>query len=640
MKKHDDRPPATVGVGTLKISARAKQLVMSALDNNRLSYGAMSQEFETKFARLHSCRFGVLSNSGTSSLHVALQAMKELHGWQDGDEVIIPALTFVATANIVLHNRMVPVLVDVESTYYEMDPFLIEAKITSKSRAIIPVHLFGHPAEMKPIKEIANRHKLKIIEDSCETMFASYEGQSVGSLGDIACFSTYVAHLLVTGVGGMSTTNNPEYAIYMRSLINHGRDSIYFNIDDDDNVSNEDLKMIIARRFQFVTAGHSFRSTEMEAALGLAQLQDREAIIASRRSNANVLVSKLKLFEKHLQLPSIRKGSEHSFMMFPLVLRDQNKEELVNFLEQRGIETRDMLPLTNQPVYHRLLGWKEAEYPVAKHINNSGFYIGCHQDITRVDLEYIAHLFDQYFNQRAPSKRGACLIIEQFSDASTFLMSDIPRELFSRVIVMDYDKQPDALGVPWDPAIELVSGTRNSMQAVMSSKLAVDEEDIVFFPADGRYSASDIVELVLMLQRGKDMVVASRFFLGGGRRGQYLGAAHRSIGNRVFTLIANLLFYGNLTDTLSGFRAIKRDKLKGAVIYGDGYRLLYGMSLLALIQKWEVAEVPVMETVKEGSIKRRSILASVPPLIWTLLSVWFRKRGLRLLGSDEAVLER
>ena len=130
-----------------------------------------------------------------------------------------------------------------------------------------------------------------------------------------------------------------------------------------------------------------------------------------------------------------------------------------------------------------------------------------------------------------------------------------------------------------------------------------------------------------MLQRGKDMVVASRFFLGGGRRGQYLGAIHRSIGNRVFTLMANLLFYGNLTDTLSGFRAIKRDRLKSALVSGNGYRLLYGMSLVALIQKWDVAEVPVMETVREGSIKRRRILASVPPLIWTLLSVWFRKRG-------------
>ena len=370
---------------------------MEVLDNNRLSYGPMMRRFESEFATLHGCRAGVMSNSGTSALQAALQAMKELHSWQDGDEVIVPAVTFVGTVNIVLHTRMVPVLVDVDPVYYELDPSLLESRITSRTKAIIPVHLFGHPADMDPIREVAIRHGLKVIEDSAETMFASYNGQRVGCLGDIGCFSTYVAHILVTGVGGISTTNDPEYAVRMRSLINHGRDSIYMSIDDDDSRSGEELRMTVARRFKFVRVGHSFRATEMEGALGLAQLEAWESIISARRVNARLLIDKLANLASYLQLPKVRPGSEHSFMMFPVVLSEMPKVELVNFLEQNGIETRDMLPLTNQPVYNKLLGWREGDYPVASWINKGGFYVGCHQDLTERDLDRMAGLFQHYF---------------------------------------------------------------------------------------------------------------------------------------------------------------------------------------------------------------------------------------------------
>ena len=192
---------------------------------------------------MHGCRFGVLSNSGTSALHVAVAALKEIHGWADGDEVIVPAVTFVATINVVIHNNLTPVLVDVDPHYYELDPDGVENAVTARTRAMIPVHLFGQPCDMDPLMDIARRHDLRVIEDSCETMVAKYKGRTVGSFGDIACFSTYVAHLLTTGVGGLNTTNSPEYAVSLRSLINHGRDSIYTNIDDDDNLGPERLRL-------------------------------------------------------------------------------------------------------------------------------------------------------------------------------------------------------------------------------------------------------------------------------------------------------------------------------------------------------------------------------------------------------------
>ena len=390
------RPPI-IGVGTMNISPRAKALVNEVLDSNRLSYGPMTQAFEAGFAQAHACRFGVMSNSGTSALLVALAALKELHGWADGDEVILPAVTFAGTVNIVFHARMRPVLVDVDPIHYELDPEKIEAAVTPRTRAVIPVHVFGQPCDMDHVLELARRYGLRVIEDSAETMFATYRGRSVGSLGDIGCFSTYAAHLLTTGVGGLNTTDNPEYADKLRSLINHGRDSTYLNIDDDDLKSPEELRRIVSRRFSFVSLGYSFRLTEMEAALGLAQLEVGTELIAVRRKNAAYLTRKLSGHEAFLQLPRIRTGCEHSFMMYPIVLREREKDALVNFLEQNRVETREMLPLTNQPLYRRLLDIGETDYPVAGWINRSGFYIGCHQDLTLADLDRIVELFDRFF---------------------------------------------------------------------------------------------------------------------------------------------------------------------------------------------------------------------------------------------------
>ena len=170
-----------ISVGGLKIGPREKKYLNQVIRSSRLSYGPFSRRFEDAFARVHDCRFAFFCNSGTSALHIALAALKEEHGWADGDEVIVPAVTFVATANIVLHNRMTPVFVDVDRATYNIDPALIEAKITPRTRAIIPVHLMGLPADMDPILAIAKKHNLKVIEDSCETVFARYKGKKVGS---------------------------------------------------------------------------------------------------------------------------------------------------------------------------------------------------------------------------------------------------------------------------------------------------------------------------------------------------------------------------------------------------------------------------------------------------------------------------
>ncbi|MBI4363575.1 MAG: DegT/DnrJ/EryC1/StrS family aminotransferase [Candidatus Doudnabacteria bacterium] len=382
-----------LGVGCVEISPTAVKYLNQALKNKRLSYGPFVKKFERGFARMHQAKFAVMVNSGTSALRIAVAALKELERWKEGDEVIVPAVTFVATANVVLQQGLKPVFVDVDSRTYNIDPEKIAAKITKRTRAIIPVHLFGQSADIVPIVKIARKHGLKIIEDSCETMGVNYRGKRVGSFGDISCFSTYAAHLIVTGVGGLAVTSSRKYAEVLRSLANHGRDGIYFT---DKKGSRE----LIARRFRFIRPGFSFRVTEMEGALGLAQLSRLPIILRKRRRNARYLISKLKPFEKFLQLPSHPAYIEHAFMMFPIVIRKNariKKEILVNYLEKQGIETRDMLPLINQPYLLKSYKLQANSYPVADWINNYGFYIGCHQLMGRPELDYIIKMFKKFF---------------------------------------------------------------------------------------------------------------------------------------------------------------------------------------------------------------------------------------------------
>lgn len=399
--------PYQIGVGSIKIGARDRQYIKRVLDSGRLSYGPFLKRFETEFARVHGVRFAVAVNSGTSALEIAVACLKEVHHWRDGDEVLCPAVTFVASSNVILQNNLRPVFVDVDAKTYNIDPAKIEAKITARTRAIMPVHLFGQPAEMDKVMRIARKHKLRIIEDSCETMFAKFNGRSVGSFGDIACFSTYVAHILVTGVGGLVLTDSPQYAEILRSLANHGRDSIYISIDDDKGAGGKRLKEIVARRFRFVRRGYSYRITELEGAIGCAQFERRASILRTRRQNAAFFTKRLLRFSDLLQLPERKKGADHVYMMYPIVVQKDagfSKQELVNYLEELNIETRDMMPLINQPLYEKLYGKLESKYPVARWINRNGFYIGCHQFLTSKERSFIVSAFEHFFNSNGKAQ--------------------------------------------------------------------------------------------------------------------------------------------------------------------------------------------------------------------------------------------
>ena len=387
-----------IGVGSCHVSARAKHLVAEVLDSGRLSAGPKTLTFEHLIAAAHDCLYGLMCNSGTSALHIALAAMKEHYGWQDGDEILVPAITFVATANVVLYNGLKPVFVDVERDYYCIDPAQIEKHITPRTRAIMPVHVACLPCDMDPILEVCDRRNLKIAEDSAEAMFVNYRGRPVGSFSDIASFSTYVAHVISTGVGGLCTTNNPDLFILLKSLMNHGRDSIYTRIDDDAEAQGRKLFEIADRRFSFVRPGYSFRATEMEAALGIAQYEEREQMAAKRKHLAALLTGELCDLSHIFLLPRSRPGAEHGFMFYPLTILGTKvqRASLIQYLEERGIETRYMLPLINQPVYRKLFGDLSHEYPVAACINERSFYVGSHPGMQESDVHRMSEVLHDF----------------------------------------------------------------------------------------------------------------------------------------------------------------------------------------------------------------------------------------------------
>lgn len=386
-----------VAVAGFSLGPGEKRNVARVLATGRLSYGPFSRQFESRFARLHGRRHAVFCNSGTSALIVALAALKRRHGWKDGDEVLVPAVTFVATANAVAHARLTPVFVDVEPGTWCVDPEKLEAAALRRARAVIPVHLLGLPADMGAVMAIARRRRWSVVEDSCEAVLARFRGRPVGSFGEAACFSTYAAHQLVTGSGGMALAADAELAVRMRSLIHHGRDEAYLDIDAGRGLTGAALRRHIGRRFRFVERGFGFRPTELEAALGVAQLDRLPGLLERRRALARRMTNGLRDLADRLWLPEAPAGREHSYMNYGLVLRKGSAAGLVSFLEAAGVETRPLLPMLGQPAYAREL--RRSAAPVAGLVERGGFYVGCHPLMTDADADYVVERIHAWFRR-------------------------------------------------------------------------------------------------------------------------------------------------------------------------------------------------------------------------------------------------
>jgi dTDP-4-amino-4,6-dideoxygalactose transaminase len=364
-------------------------------------------EFERKFASLIGARKAVAVNSGTDAIALSLAALYDFSA-KRGDEVILPALSFMATGNAVLQAGFKPVFVDINRKTLNIDPAKIEPVITKKTKAIVPVHLMGKPADMEAIRAIAKRYKLYVIEDAAEAHGASYRGKNIGTFGDMAAFSLYVAHIITTVEGGIITTNNSDFAEILRSLRSHGRackcetcvintDSSYcfkrFKYGD-----NQDI------RFIFERIGFSSKMNELEAAIGIGNLDVYQDILNKRRANLYYLMAKFKRFIPYMATIEKNPYEEIGPHAFPIIIQERAKfkrNQLVDYLAKKGIDSRSLfLSMPTQCPGFSFLNYKLGDFPNAEYIGDNGIHIGVHQDIGRKECDYFIKVTEQFLKGR------------------------------------------------------------------------------------------------------------------------------------------------------------------------------------------------------------------------------------------------
>ena len=345
-------------------------MVVDALRKGEVSgtFGKYIEDFENEFAAYCGCKYGVAVNSGTSALHLAVAALD----LEKGDEVLVSASTNIATALAALHNGAVPVPVDSEPETWNLDLDLIEGLITPKTKAIIPVHLYGHPVDMDRLMEIANRHKLIVIEDCAESHGATVRGRMTGSFGHMACYSFYANKIITTGEGGMVTTNDKEFAERVKLLRNLA---------------------FTKPRFRHELAGFNFRMPGFVAALGLAQFRKIDAIVEAKRKMAQTYNEKLKGIPG-LQLPAELEWAKNVYWMYGVVVKPDfgiSRDKLIEALAERGIETRTFFcPMNQQPVLEKLEGFRRVECPVADSLWENGLYLPSAFNLDDEKIGYIA----------------------------------------------------------------------------------------------------------------------------------------------------------------------------------------------------------------------------------------------------------
>ncbi|PWT93228.1 MAG: DegT/DnrJ/EryC1/StrS family aminotransferase [Blastocatellia bacterium] len=346
------------------------QAVTEALRRGEISgsFGESIPHFEQEFADYVGCDYGVAVSSGSTALHIAVTAAQ----LQPGDEVLVSASTNIATALAVLHNGAVPVPIDSEKTTWNLNLDLIEGLLTEKTRAIIPVHLYGHPVDMDRLMEIAARHDLIVIEDCAESHGATCRDRMTGSFGHMGCFSFYANKVITTGEGGMVTTNDKNLAERLRLLRNLA---------------------FTKPRFRHEIAGYNFRMTGMQAAMGLVQTRKIEHIIAQKRRVAHTY-NELLHDAQGLQLPAEAEWARNIYWMYGVVVQPEfgiTRDELMQWLTKSGIDTRTFFcPMNQQPCLQSLKGFRDVPCPVADGLWENGLYLPSTYTLSKETLERIA----------------------------------------------------------------------------------------------------------------------------------------------------------------------------------------------------------------------------------------------------------
>jgi len=357
------------------ISEEEIQMVVDALRKGEVSgtFGKYIDDFENEFAAYVGCRYGIAVNSGTSALHLAVAALD----LKKGDEVLVSASPNIATALAALHNGAVPVPVDSEPVTWNLDLDLIGGLITPRTKAIIPVHLYGHPVDMDRLMDLAAMHNLFVIEDCAESHGAAVRGRMTGSFGQMACFSFYANKVITTGEGGMITTNSPAFAERLRLLRNLA---------------------FTTPRFRHELAGFNFRMPGFVAALGLGQFRKIEKIVEEKRRVAHTYTEKLRGVAG-LQLPAELDWAKNVYWMVGLVVKPEfgiSRDKLAEALAERGVQTRTFFcPMNQQPVLQKMEGFREGPCPVADSLWETGLYLPSTWTLDEEKIEYICEAIRQ-----------------------------------------------------------------------------------------------------------------------------------------------------------------------------------------------------------------------------------------------------
>lgn len=304
--------------------------------------------------------------SGTAALHVSLAAI----GVGPGDEIIGPSFSFIATANCVLYQGAKPIFADIDPLTYNIDPEQIKKKITKKTRAVVPVHYGGQPADMDSILEIAETHDMHVIEDAAEAHGALYKGKKAGTLGDLNCFSFYPNKNMTTAEGGMITTDNEELALKMRMIRSHGQD----------------------RRYHHVMLGYNYRMTDIQASLGLVQLKRLDWVVEKKVECADYYNEQINTIRGNkIRTPYSAPHATHVYMFY--AIKFQNKEtrdKAILKLEEKLVETRVAFPPIHlQPLYRNLYGYAEGYLPVTEEVSDTILCLPIYPHISREEQQYV-----------------------------------------------------------------------------------------------------------------------------------------------------------------------------------------------------------------------------------------------------------
>ena len=403
-----DIPVSGKVIGSLEL----KNMVEASLDG-WLTTGRFNEEFEKKLASFLGINCLLTVNSGSSANLIAFSTLtspklkeRAIH---KGDEVISVAAGFPTTVNPIIQFGAIPVFIDVKIPTYNIDENLIEEAITKKTKAIMLAHTLGNPFNIKKIKEICDKYNLWLIEDSCDALGSKYNGQNVGTFGDLATLSFYPAHHITMGEGGAVFTNSKKLERIAESFRDWGRDC--YCEPGKDNTCNKrfswqlgDLPYGYDHKYTYSHLGYNMKITDMQAACGLAQLESLESFINKRKKNFNFLYENLKDLDDFLILPESEKNSDPSWFGFPLSLRELekfNRNDLVQSLNQSKIGTRLLFSgnITKQPFMKNVNFKIHKSLDKTNFIMNNTFWIGLYPGLSTQHLQYTVEKIKKFFKK-------------------------------------------------------------------------------------------------------------------------------------------------------------------------------------------------------------------------------------------------